>query len=172
LAALAVLLAGALGYVVSRSGPVRQKEIINKYAGVYKFDPLFILAIVRVESGFVHSARSHRGAVGLMQLMPETARDVARRFGIYVDEDSLGEPDLNIRLGCAYLHLLRREFKDDTVALLAAYNAGPTVVRSWRGRGVLPLDAVPYPETRAFVTKVQNTHRWLKRVQRVKNVVL
>lgn len=61
--------------------PVFHKEIINYYSQQYKLDPLFVTAIIKEESKFLHKARSHRGAVGLMQLMPSTARELARELG-------------------------------------------------------------------------------------------
>jgi soluble lytic murein transglycosylase len=157
------------GLLWSIARPVFHKDIINRFAGVYKFDPLFVMALVKVESGFMRSARSHRGAIGLMQLMPDTAFEMADRLGKDVTLDQLEEPELNIELGFQYLSVLRTEFKSDTTALLAAYNAGPANVRSWLKGGPLSLEAIPFRETRHFVRKVMRTHAWLKRFQRIKN---
>jgi soluble lytic murein transglycosylase len=131
------------------------------------------MAIVKVESRFLKSARSHRGAIGLMQLMPVTAMEMAGRVGRNVSLDDVEEPDVNIHLGLHYLSLLRTEFGGDTVAMLAAYNAGPANVRAWiREDGALGPEGenIPYGETRLFVKRVLSTHVWLKRFQRVKNV--
>lgn len=152
--------------------PVFHKDIINKYSALYKFDPLFVMALVRVESGFQKSARSHRGAIGLMQLMPVTAMEMAQKVGKNVTLDQLDDPEINIRLGLHYLYILRNEFKTDTVALLAAYNAGPANVRIWMKAGPLIAEQIPFPETRYFVERVMQTHRWLKRFQKVRNAFL
>lgn len=148
--------------------PLIHKDAIDLYAGQYGIDPLFVLALVRVESGFSPSARSHRGAIGLMQLMPDTARDMAVRVGENPSTLNLEEPDINIHLGVHYLSLLKKEFGEDEVSLLAAYNAGPTNTRAWRGNDSLSPRDIPFPETRFFVTRVQRTHRWLRRLQAVK----
>jgi len=158
------------GWLWNITRPVIHKDIINRYAGMYKFDPLFIMALVKVESSFRKSARSPRGAIGLMQLMPDTAREMAvrTRLGDDVPLEQLEEPETNLRLGVHYLSLLREEFGTDTVAVLAAYNAGPANARAWRGNGSLNADRIPYPETRQFVTRVLDTQLWLKRLQKVK----
>jgi soluble lytic murein transglycosylase len=163
------LLAVPTGLFWSVARPVLHKDIINKYAAVYKFDPLFVMALVQVESSFQKSARSSRGAIGLMQLMPDTAREMAQRLGKDVPVEDLDNPEINIQLGYHYLSLLRAEFKSDNVSILAAYNGGPANVRVWRQGQDLTLDKIPFAETRAFVKKVMSTHRWLKRFQRIKN---
>src|SRR5947209_18168138 len=87
--------------------PVLHKPLINKYAGEYKFDPLWVMAIIKVESGFETHAHSARGAVGLMQLLPSTARELAPDIGLttFQDED-LKNPDINLHLGVYYLSKL------------------------------------------------------------------
>lgn len=177
-----ILLGGvaALGgclFVLSGTGwgvlrPVFHKQWINKYAGEYKFDPLWVMALIKNESSFVTRARSRRGAVGLMQLLPTTARDMSEDLHLgAVTPEMLQRPEVNIRLGFHYLSKLRQEFDDDQVALLAAYNAGPGAVRNWRGnRPRLTIEEIPYPETQRFVHRVQRTHHWLRRLQRVQHV--
>jgi soluble lytic murein transglycosylase len=150
--------------------PVFHKDVINRYAAEYKMDPLFVMALIKTESGFMQSARSPRGAVGLMQLMPDTAVDMAGRVGLRLAPGDLETPEVNIHLGVLYLAVLRQEFKDDVTALLASYNAGPKNVRSWRKGERLDMADIPFPETRQFVRRVTVTHAWLKRFQRMRNV--
>ncbi len=152
--------------------PLLNKHLINQYSAEYKFDPIFIMAVVRAESGFARQARSHRGAVGLMQLMPETAKEMARLVGLNPDQVDLIDPATNLRLGIRYLAYLRDEFGEDRVAVLAAYNAGPTNVRAWRQRRTLTVEQIPFPETQAFVNRVLSTFRWLKRFQKIKDTFL
>jgi soluble lytic murein transglycosylase len=152
--------------------PVIYKPIINKYAGYYKFDPLWVMALIRVESRFARTAQSHRGAVGLMQLLPPTARELAGEVGLpdFKDED-LMDPDINLHLGFHYLAKLQRQFPDDEVAVLAAYNAGPRVTQEWRAsKPTLDISDIPYPETRRFVRQVQVTYTFLKSLQRWKHL--
>jgi soluble lytic murein transglycosylase len=166
-----LVLAIPTGYFWTLARPVLHKDVINRYAAVYKFDPLFVMALVKVESRFQKTARSHRGAIGLMQLMPDTAMEMARRMGMRITVEDAIEPEINILLGFHYLSWLRDVFKEDTVAMLAAYNAGPTKVRDWMKQGPLTVETIPFQETRDFVKNVQSTHRWLKRFQKVKRVM-
>lgn len=149
--------------------PALHKDIINVYSFQYKMDPVLVMSVVRVESSFSKSARSRRGAVGLMQLMPDTALEMAEKVGRDVSVEDLTDPEVNIHLGIHYLSLLREEFEEDLVSVLAAYNAGPSHVRKWRKEGPLKQEKIPFRETRVFVKKVQNTFKWLKRFQKVKN---
>jgi soluble lytic murein transglycosylase len=153
--------------------PVVHKHIINKYAGQYKFDPLWVMAITKVESGFWPRALSHRGAVGLMQILPSTARDIAPEIGLQIQGDAdLHNPDINLHLGVYYLSKLQQIFPDDEIAVLAAYNAGPGVTREWRrGKPVLEIADIAYPETRRFVRNVDRTYGFLKMVQGWKHLL-
>jgi len=116
-------------------------------------------AIMRQESIYQKNARSKAGAIGLLQLMPFTA---SRLNGSPVTEGSLTEPDLNVRLGAAYLRGLLREFKDPRAAM-AAYNAGEDAVRRWlRDRPVVDdvwVEMIPYRETRDYVKQVYSIWR-------------
>lgn len=157
-----------LNYLWRAARPWVYKDLVDRHARAFNFDPLFVMAVVRVESGFSHSALSHRGAVGLMQLMPQTARETAPKIGLNADTMVLRDPDTNIRVGVKYLDVLRQEFGEDTVAVLAAYNAGPGKVREWRRRTALSLEDISYPETRSFVRRVLTTERWFQRLKKIK----
>jgi len=98
--------------------------------------------VIQVESGFDSRARSHKGAMGLMQLMPTTAR----RYG--VERNELEDPERNIEAGVRHLHELAALYRDDPELVLAAYNAGESAVERYRG-------VPPYPETEAYVRKVR-----------------
>lgn len=126
----------------------------------FNIHPAWALAVTRQESAFQNVARSGAGARGLMQLMPATARETARRFEIPLDDlERLNEPDTNIRLGSAYLSQMLGFFNGNRVHATAAYNAGPGRVRQWlSARGHLPLDiwveTIPFDETRQYVQNV------------------
>ena len=162
----------ALAFVYSGTAwiwfrPVLHKDLINKYSGLYRCDPLWVMAIIKAESGFLPRAQSPRGALGLMQMLPSTARDISPEVGVQIPtDDDLKNPDLNLHLGVYYLSKLEQLFPDDENAVLAAYNAGPGITREWlKGKPVLELDDIAYAETRRFVRNVNRTFGFLKMVQ-------
>ena len=117
------------------------RGIINQASKRFGIDAHFIRAIIKAESGFDHKATSSKGAQGLMQLMPGTANDMAV-------EDPF-DPEENIFGGTRYFSLLLKRFKNDKILALAAYNAGPEAVESYKG-------VPPFPETKAFVNRVMD----------------
>lgn len=126
----------------------------------YDLDPFLILSLMRQESAFNPKITSRAKAVGLMQLMPATAAEVAQSLGREVPtEERLKNPAANIRLGIDYLNHLMVSFNQNMVYALAAYNAGPTKVKQWVAlrANLLPLEfieSIPYNETRDYVKKV------------------
>lgn len=151
--------------------PIPMADLVHREAAACGLDPLLVAAVVRRESGFEPRAVSERGARGLMQVMPETGAWVAGRLGLRgYHPDRLFEPAYNLRLGCAYLAYLLERFGGDAVAALAAYNGGEGTVDDWIARGRWHprrgAEAIPYPETRRFVTGVLRDYRvyvWLYR---------
>ena len=123
---------------------------ISRAATLYDVDPMLVKAVIKVESGFDHQAVSKKGAMGLMQLMPETARDMLVRDPF--------NPEANIMGGTRYLGLLLNRFAGDLKLALAAYNAGPTRVE-------LAQNTVPMiPETISYVERVlRHYHRYRSR---------
>jgi tetratricopeptide (TPR) repeat protein len=124
-----------------------------------EIDPLLILAMIREESLFLTDAVSPAGAVGLMQVMPRTGEEMAKRSdqnGFQIEE--LLRPSTSVSFGSRYVLEQLGEFKDIELAI-AAYNAGPAVVRKWKERFNTPqidylLELIPYPETRIYVKSV------------------
>jgi len=116
------------------------------------------IAIARQESAFMPDAQSGAGAMGLMQLMPATAKQTAQRHGVkYTSRQQLIDPETNIQLGTAYLSSMLQLFNNNRILASAAYNAGPTRVRGWLNPE-LPLDiwieTIPFKETRNYVQNV------------------
>jgi soluble lytic murein transglycosylase-like protein len=106
--------------------------LVERYAKRFGVDPLTVLAVIQVESQFDPSATSSAGAVGLMQLQPETARELAAELGLqWTGDELLVDPDVNVMLGTYYLRQLRDRFGDQDAAL-AAYCSGPSLVESRR----------------------------------------
>lgn len=140
--------------------PLPYKASIVHYGTEYGVDPLLIAAVIRNESKFFAQARSSRGAVGLMQLMPETATWIAgqqQRENFALSE--LEDPDSNIRMGAWYLASLQKEFDHNEVLMLAAYNGGRGNVKNWmREYGWSmqfgEIGQIPYPETREYAERV------------------
>ncbi|MCS7173403.1 MAG: lytic transglycosylase domain-containing protein [Armatimonadetes bacterium] len=128
-------------------------------------DPLLLLAVMREESRFDPQAVSHAGAVGLLQLLPATARELDAT----VDFRDLLSPAVNLRLGARYLAEQLQRFKDLRLAL-AAYNAGPGAARAFAAGGIRDPDEfverIPYAETRTYLRRVLQSYgiyRWLYR---------
>jgi soluble lytic murein transglycosylase len=131
--------------------PLEYEHIIRGHAANHDLDPALLAAVVYVESGFDPNATSAAGAIGLMQLLPETAEGIALRTGgdRFVVAD-LRDPEINVRYGSWYLDHLRKKYGDLRLAL-AAYHAGPGNVDHWRAAGL----GVPFPETRAYVAEIE-----------------
>ena len=131
--------------------PLRYSTIVRAHAHNYDLNPALLAAVIDEESKFRADAKSSAGAVGLMQLLPDTAKGIAIHTGgsKFVTSD-LYDPEINVRYGAWYLHHLLQKYGDERLAL-AAYNAGQQNVDSWRAEG----KDIQFPETRAYVDKVE-----------------
>jgi soluble lytic murein transglycosylase len=145
--------------------PLRHEDIIRQQAREKGLDPALVAAVIYAESRFRDGQTSPAGALGLMQITPETARYIARKSGgtAFVVGD-LATPQVNIAYGAYYLRYLLRRYDGNEAFALAAYNAGEGNVDRWiaaaRARDrALTVDAIPYAETRAYVTSVQQAKR-------------
>ena len=137
-------------------------ELFEKHAKAESIPSFWPLAIARQESAFYPLARSHVGAHGLMQLMPATAKQTAKKHNIkYTSNQQLSQPNTNIALGTAYLKEMYERFDQNAIYATAAYNAGPHRVDRWlEDRGDLPLaiwiETIPFNETRKYVQNVMS----------------
>jgi soluble lytic murein transglycosylase len=135
--------------------PLHYEDIVLGHARNYHLDPALLAAVIYQESKFHADARSDRGAVGLMQLLPGTAEGIAERTGgNRFRVSDLYDPEINVRYGAWYLRHLLDKYGSERLAL-AAYNAGQANVDRWRARG-LP---VQFDETRSFVDHVERLKR-------------
>lgn len=135
------------------------KDLIVPAAQSFSLDPLLVFALVRQESMFGTNAASTAAALGLMQLIPSTAQDVAKRQGLDNHTDSdLYRPVINVRLGTAYLSYQRDLFKGDLMLALAAYNGGPGNALAWQtlsnGDADLLAEVIRYEETRLYIRHI------------------
>lgn len=139
---------------------VNHVDAILLYSRQYDLDPYLVAAVIHTESRFREDAVSKVGAVGLMQLMPETAGEMASEVDLpKPTPQDLQNGDLNIRLGCRYLHFLTVRFPSLELRL-AAYNAGPANVHQWLDQS----QSKPFPETKAYVENVRATRERLRRL--------
>ncbi len=139
--------------------PLAYPEDVKSAAETNRLPSGLIAGIMREESLFLEDVRSHAGAIGLMQLMPGTARLVARQTGFSLVQGDLTTPHINIRLGSHYLKSMLDLFGEEAALAVMAYNAGPGNVSRWlRSYGNLPLDEfienIPLSETRGYVKRV------------------
>ncbi|MCB1735421.1 MAG: transglycosylase SLT domain-containing protein [Gammaproteobacteria bacterium] len=141
--------------------PLAFSEHIHRYADLRDLDRSWVYAVCRQESAFSPDVRSHAGATGLMQLMPATAKRVAKQINTSVRHSSdLTEPELNVRLGTYYLRSVYDDLAENPVLATAAYNAGPHRVRKWLPETGKPMPAdlwvelVPFNETREYLRRV------------------
>jgi soluble lytic murein transglycosylase len=140
--------------------PLRHEDIIRQQAADKGLDPALIAGIIYTESRF-RDQTSHAGAKGLMQLLPSTADDIARKSGgtAFVQGD-LADPQVNIAYGSWYLRYLLRRYGGNDVLAIAAYNAGEGKVDEWifnardRGEKFDHTRHIPFPETRHYVEQV------------------
>ena len=140
--------------------PLRYDAIVRGYAQQRRLDPAFLAAVIETESKFDPEARSSAGAVGLMQLTPDTARGIAQyTHGSKFQLSDLTNPDINVRYGTWYLRHLLDKYHDERLAL-AAYNAGQTTVDGW----IAQHEEIQFSQTRAYVDKVENLKKLYRRV--------
>jgi soluble lytic murein transglycosylase len=138
--------------------PQAYQENITKLSNDNSLDPYFVMALVCQESHFNKNAVSPVGAVGLTQLMPSTAKREARKLDAHYSASKLRDPEFNLRLGISHLAGLFKDFSNDSVLVLAAYNAGPSAAQAWFEEfGDCPKDVfierIPYRETRLFIKR-------------------
>ena len=131
--------------------PLRYEQIVRGHARNYELDPALLAAVIYQESKFKADARSSSGAIGLMQLLPDTAQGIALHTGgTAFRVGDLYDPEINVRYGAWYLRHLLQKYRDERTAL-AAYNAGQENVDRWRRSG----REIQFSETRAYVDRVE-----------------
>lgn len=157
-------------YLWEHAYPKAYQTYVEKYAQQFVVDPYFVWSIMKAESSFRADISSPVGAHGLMQLMPNTARQVASMVGeTGFRVTQLSEPQMNIQLGTRYLNRLGKMFKSTLPLMAAGYNAGPHRVEAWLNQfGSLEMDEfiehIPFIETRNYVKRVSRFYGTYKKI--------
>jgi len=143
--------------------PIEYSQYVELYAKEYDLEKELIYAIIKAESNFNCEAVSSKGACGLMQLMQPTAKEVAKKLNVSIDEEVIMEPKVNINIGTKYISTLIEKYENIGLAL-AAYNAGSGTVDSWIANGTLREDGsdienIPYKETNNYVRKILRDYK-------------
>jgi soluble lytic murein transglycosylase len=138
--------------------PLVYSDLVVRETAANGLSEGLIYSLIRAESGFSPAIKSPAGAIGLMQLMPATAKATAREKGAF-NPQQLTLPEYNIKLGTRHFGALMKDFDGDVIYSIAAYNAGASAVDRWRkGTQGLKMDefieSIPYQETRDYVKKV------------------
>jgi soluble lytic murein transglycosylase len=139
--------------------PQAFSKLIETQARLNDLDPYLVMGLIRQESGYNPAALSVANARGLMQLLPETAAHSSRPARVRLAERRLNDPDYNVRVGCAYLAELMKDFNGQAELALAAYNAGDFRVKDWTKKYSFPdsgifLESIPISATRTYVEQV------------------
>lgn len=145
--------------------PVKYEEYVEQSAAEYNLDKALVYAIIKTESNFNPNANSDAGAMGLMQIMPDTFEWLQHRKSgeVTMDSEYLYNPEINIEYGCRLLRFLLDKFSDENTAV-AAYNAGFGAVEGWLtdseySHDGITLYNIPYEETENYVDRVENAKK-------------
>ena len=145
--------------------PMNHYDTVLKYATIQQIDPLFVMSVIKTESGFKEEAVSKKSAKGLMQITDDTANWCAEKIGISnFDTDMLFDADTNIRIGTFYLGYLLNRYDGDISCAAAAYNAGMGNVDKWLkdttySKDGKTIDRTPFGETTAYINKIKFNYK-------------
>jgi len=154
--------------------PEEYRATVKKYAAEYDLDPLLISSVIYTESHYDPSVVSHKGAVGLMQVLPSTAAFISKKRKMpEITEKDLKNPETNIRIGCVYLRYLLDRHENDELVALAAYNAGSKNVTNWKKESKedsfsQTLQSHGFKETKNYVKSVQKIYQRLTRLNLIR----
>lgn len=139
--------------------PKKYEEYVNKYSKELNIDPMLTYAIIKTESNFEENAESQSGAIGLMQLMENTAEEQAKKLDMKYSKQILYNPEMNLKIGLNYFNTLLDYYDQNYILAFASYNAGLGNVQKWINEGVIQEDGrdienIPFKETNIYVRKV------------------
>ncbi|MBF0263834.1 MAG: transglycosylase SLT domain-containing protein [Gammaproteobacteria bacterium] len=140
--------------------PITYHQLVEKYANKNELDKSYVFAFIRRESAFSQQARSPVGAIGLMQVMPRTGKQVARKNNIrFKNKYQLYKPEYNIKIGTKYLQSMMNKYQEQIILASGAYNAGPHRVKKWlpKDKAIAAenwIETIPFKETRNYVSAI------------------
>ena len=155
--------------------PVRYAEYVEKYAKENNVDPYMIYAIIKAESNFNPNVKSESNAIGLMQLLEETANEISNEITEEsITEETLYDPETNIKLGISYYVYLLNHYNGNNILALTAYNAGMGNVDIWIKTQTIREDGsdienIPYQETNRYVRKILRDYQYYIKLYGGKN---
>lgn len=138
--------------------PLKYSEFVIKYGRENNIDEALIYSVIKAESGFKSDAVSHKGAMGLMQVMPDTAVWINEKYELKIEWLNLLDPEINIKIGVKYLKYLSGKY-DKTEYIIAAYNAGEGNMDKW----INADKDIAFKETRIYTDKVLENYKLYKR---------
>lgn len=141
--------------------PMKYSESVETISKKYNLEPPLVYAVIKTESDFQKDAKSSAGALGLMQILPSTARWIAEEKNESFINEDLFDEKRNIEYGCFYLRYLFDKFESIDV-VVCAYNAGETKVRDWLLDGELIEEKIDYAETKNYLKKVRRNYQIYK----------
>lgn len=149
--------------------PIKYEEYVTKYSNELNIDPMLSYAIIKTESNFKEEVRSKSGAIGLMQLMDNTAKEQAQKLNVEYTNETLLNPEKNILLGLKYFSTLLDKFNQNYILAFTAYNAGLGNVQKWISNGTIKEDGtdienIPFKETNMYVRKIINNYEMYKKL--------
>ncbi len=144
---------------IKKKLPLKYSEYVEKYSLEYSLDKYLVYSVISAESDFNEKAQSSAGAMGLMQLMPDTAKWINEKYNLSLDASNLFDAETNIHLGCCYLNYLSGRFNASVELIIAAYNGGEGNVAGWLknekySNDGKTLSSIPYKETSNYLKKV------------------
>lgn len=154
--------------------PIKYSEYVTEYAEKYYLEPSLVYAVIKCESSFKQDAVSHKGALGLMQITPNTYKWLISKIdnSLTANVDDLFNEETNIKFGCYLLSLHLNEFENIDTAL-AAYHAGRGKVNEWLNNNEyskdgITLETIPYNDTNSYVNKVINVQQKYQKIYKFK----
>lgn len=155
--------------------PTKYNEYVEKYSKENNVDKYMIYAIIKAESNFKSDVKSNSNAIGLMQLLENTAVEMSNLIKQdEITEKSLYDPEMNIKLGISYYSYLLKHYRGNNILALTAYNAGMGNVDNWIKKGVIKSDGsdienIPYKETNNYVRKILRDYKLYVKLYNVGN---
>lgn len=161
--------------VLKKIYPITYQEYVEEYSYECNVDKYMIYAIIKAESNFKPNVKSKSNAIGLMQLLEDTAVEMSNSIDKEeVTEESLYNPETNIKLGTSYYAYLLKHYKGNNILALTAYNAGMGNVDNWIKNGIIKSDGsdienIPYKETNNYVRKILRDYKFYTQLYYDKN---